>query len=100
MAVGDGCLEGSARRASRPICRSRRRTRPPRGRTRRPGSDRPGSRRARHRALPAATMSTHPSADLRRRTLIVAVLLAGAFVGLIGRLAYLQVVKHDDYKKL
>src|SRR5262245_6056972 len=79
MAVGDGCLEGSARRAD---------------------PDRPGGRRARLRALPAATMSPRPSADLRRRTLIVAVLLAGAFVGLIGRLAYLQVWKHDEYGKL
>jgi len=48
----------------------------------------------------AATMSPRPSADLRSRTLIVATLLAGAFVGLLGRLTYLQVVKHDEYGKL
>ena len=45
-------------------------------------------------------MSPLPSADLRSRTLIFAALLAGAFLGLLGRLAYLQIVKHDEYGKL
>jgi cell division protein FtsI (penicillin-binding protein 3) len=45
-------------------------------------------------------MSPRPSADLRSRTLIFAALLAGAFLGLLGRLAYLQIVKHDEYGKL
>jgi cell division protein FtsI (penicillin-binding protein 3) len=45
-------------------------------------------------------MSPRPSADLRSRTLIFAALLAGAFLGLLGRLAHLQVVKHDEYGKL
>jgi cell division protein FtsI (penicillin-binding protein 3) len=45
-------------------------------------------------------MNPRPSADLRGRTLIFAALLAGAFLGLLGRLAYLQVVKHDEYSKL
>ncbi len=45
-------------------------------------------------------MSPRPSADLRSRTLIFAALLAGAFLGLVGRLVHLQVVKHDEYRKL
>ncbi len=45
-------------------------------------------------------MSPRPTADLRNRTLILAALLASAFLGLLGRLGYLQVVKHDEYSKL
>jgi cell division protein FtsI (penicillin-binding protein 3) len=45
-------------------------------------------------------MSQRPGADLRNRTLIFAALLAGAFLGLLGRLAHLQVVKHDELSKL
>jgi cell division protein FtsI (penicillin-binding protein 3) len=45
-------------------------------------------------------MSQRPSSDLRSRTLIFAALLAGAFLGLLGRLVYLQVVKHDEYSRL
>jgi cell division protein FtsI (penicillin-binding protein 3) len=37
---------------------------------------------------------------LRLRALIVAGLLACAFLGLLGRLTYLQVVKHEDYLRL
>jgi cell division protein FtsI/penicillin-binding protein 2 len=37
---------------------------------------------------------------LRTRTLIFAACLALAFVGLVGRLAYLQVWKHDEYARL
>ena len=37
---------------------------------------------------------------LRLRALIVAGLLACAFLGLLGRLAYLQVVKHEDYLRI
>jgi cell division protein FtsI (penicillin-binding protein 3) len=36
----------------------------------------------------------------RTRTLIVAGIFAGAFLGLLGRLGYLQVVKHDEYLRL
>jgi cell division protein FtsI (penicillin-binding protein 3) len=39
-------------------------------------------------------------ADLRRRTLVFAALLACAFLGLLGRLLYLQVLKHEEYAKL
>ena len=37
---------------------------------------------------------------LRLRALIVAGLVACAFLGLLGRLTYLQVVKHEDYLRL
>ena len=37
---------------------------------------------------------------LRTRTLIFAACLACAFVGLLGRLGYLQVWKHDEYARL
>ncbi|PYO37595.1 MAG: penicillin-binding protein, partial [Candidatus Rokuibacteriota bacterium] len=49
---------------------------------------------------PAATMSERRAADLRSRTLIFAALLGCAFLGLLGRLAYLQVFKHDEYSRL
>ncbi len=39
-------------------------------------------------------------AGLRLRTLIVAAVLGAAFLGLIGRLAWLQVVRHEDYLRL
>jgi cell division protein FtsI (penicillin-binding protein 3) len=45
-------------------------------------------------------MSQRSGPDLRSRTLIFAALLAGAFLALLGRLAYLQVVKHEEYSKL
>jgi len=37
---------------------------------------------------------------VRARTLIVAAIIACAFIGLSGRLAYLQVVQHDEYSRL
>jgi cell division protein FtsI (penicillin-binding protein 3) len=37
---------------------------------------------------------------VRDRALILAALIACAFVGLSGRLAYLQIVKHDEYARL
>jgi cell division protein FtsI/penicillin-binding protein 2 len=37
---------------------------------------------------------------LRTRTLIFAACLACAFVGLLGRLGYLQVWKHEEYSRL
>jgi len=37
---------------------------------------------------------------LRSRALIFAACLACAFLGLLGRLAYLQVYKHDEYSRL
>jgi len=45
-------------------------------------------------------MTSRRIEGLRIRTLIVAGCLACAFLGLIGRLAYLQVVKHEDYVRL
>jgi cell division protein FtsI (penicillin-binding protein 3) len=45
-------------------------------------------------------MSERRAADLRSRTLIFAALLGCAFLGLLGRLAYLQVFKHDEYSRL
>ena len=45
-------------------------------------------------------MSERRTADLRNRTLIFAALLGCAFLGLLGRLAYLQVFKHDEYSRL
>src|SRR6266498_616183 len=45
-------------------------------------------------------MSERRAADLRNRTLIFAALLGCAFLGLLGRLGYLQVLKHDEYSRL
>ena len=45
-------------------------------------------------------MSDGRTADLRSRALVLATFLACAFLGLLGRLAYLQVFKHDEYSKL
>jgi cell division protein FtsI (penicillin-binding protein 3) len=45
-------------------------------------------------------MSERRLPDLRNRTLILASLVACAFLGLLGRLAYLQVVKHDEFTRL
>ena len=36
----------------------------------------------------------------RTRTLIVALIFGGAFLGVLGRLGYLQVVKHEEYLRL
>src|SRR3990170_5483068 len=36
----------------------------------------------------------------RRRTLIVAALVACAFLGLLGRLTHLQIFKHEEYSRL
>jgi cell division protein FtsI (penicillin-binding protein 3) len=38
--------------------------------------------------------------ELRRRTLVFAAILACAFLGLLGRLAHLQIVKHEEYSRL
>jgi len=40
------------------------------------------------------------AAGLRDRTLIVAAFIACAFLGLLGRLGYLQIVKHEEYSRL
>jgi len=40
------------------------------------------------------------AAALRSRTLILAALVACAFLGLLGRLTYLQILKHDAYTRL
>jgi cell division protein FtsI (penicillin-binding protein 3) len=45
-------------------------------------------------------MSARRFADLRNRTLVVAAILGCAFLGLLGRLAYLQVLKHEEYSRL
>ena len=45
-------------------------------------------------------MTDGRQAGLRRRTLILAGLLGCAFLGLIGRLAYLQIFKHEEYSRL
>ena len=45
-------------------------------------------------------MKTGRAGGQRTRTLIVAGIFAGAFLGLLGRLGYLQVVKHDEYLRL
>ena len=37
---------------------------------------------------------------MRSRALVVAAFIACGFVGLVGRLSYLQVVKHDEYARL
>jgi cell division protein FtsI (penicillin-binding protein 3) len=45
-------------------------------------------------------MSERRIAELRGRTLVLAAILACAFLGLLGRLAHLQIVKHDEYARL
>ena len=45
-------------------------------------------------------MTAPSSAGLRIRTLIFAACLACAFLGILGRLAFLQVVKHDEYSRV
>jgi cell division protein FtsI (penicillin-binding protein 3) len=45
-------------------------------------------------------MTDSRAAGLRSRTLILAVFVGCAFLGLFGRLTYLQVLKHDDYTRL
>lgn len=45
-------------------------------------------------------MTALRTAGLRHRTLIFAACLACAFVGVLGRLTYLQVFKHDEYARL
>src|SRR6266571_3569902 len=45
-------------------------------------------------------MTASWTAGLRSRTLIFAACLACAFLGILGRLTYLQVVKHDEYSRL
>jgi cell division protein FtsI (penicillin-binding protein 3) len=44
--------------------------------------------------------SARRPADLRNRTLVLAVLIGGAFLALLGRLAYLQILKHEEYSRL
>src|SRR5262249_4943622 len=48
----------------------------------------------------SAAMNDRATVDLRRRTMVLAALVALAFLGVLGRLTYLQVVKHDEYSKL
>src|SRR5258708_30371281 len=45
-------------------------------------------------------MTASWTAGLRSRTLIFAACLACAFLGILGRLTYLQIVKHDEYSRL
>jgi len=45
-------------------------------------------------------MTVSRTAGLRSRTLIFAAFLACAFLGILGRLGYLQVVKHDEYSRM
>jgi cell division protein FtsI (penicillin-binding protein 3) len=45
-------------------------------------------------------MSEHRTEGLRNRTLVFAALVACAFLGLLLRLAYLQVVKHEEFSRL
>src|SRR5262245_14728197 len=45
-------------------------------------------------------MKAGRASSQKTRTLIVAGIFAGAFLGLLGRLGYLQVVKHDEYLRL
>src|SRR3989304_1740773 len=45
-------------------------------------------------------MTAPRNPGLRSRTLIVAACVACAFLGILGRLTYLQVVKHDEYSRL
>ena len=45
-------------------------------------------------------MRERRTADLRNRTLVLASVLACAFLGLLGRLGHLQIVKHDELSRL
>src|SRR3989304_8974659 len=45
-------------------------------------------------------MTAPRNPGLRSRTLIVAACGACAFLGILGRLAFLQIVKHDEYSRL
>src|ERR1700730_10633790 len=45
-------------------------------------------------------MTTIRAAGLRSRTLIFAAFLACAFLGILVRLSYIQIVKHDEYSRL
>ncbi len=45
-------------------------------------------------------MTAIQTAGLRSRTLVFAAFVACAFLGILGRLSYLQVVKHDEYSRL
>ena len=45
-------------------------------------------------------MTAPRNPGLRSRTLILAACLACAFLGILGRLTYLQVFKHDEYSRL
>jgi len=45
-------------------------------------------------------MTDTRSAALRSRTLVFAAFVACAFLGLLGRLGYLQIVKHEEYSRL
>ncbi len=45
-------------------------------------------------------MTAPSTAGLRTRTLIFAAFVACAFLGILGRLTYLQIVKHDEYSRL
>jgi len=45
-------------------------------------------------------MTALRTAGLRSRTLIFAAFVACAFLGILGRLSYLQIVKHDEYSRL
>src|SRR5262245_24820582 len=45
-------------------------------------------------------MTERRIAELRSRTLVLAAILTCAFLGLLGRLAHLQIVKHDEYSRL
>jgi cell division protein FtsI/penicillin-binding protein 2 len=45
-------------------------------------------------------MTAPSTTGLRGRTLIFAACLACAFLGILGRLTFLQVVKHDEYSRL
>jgi cell division protein FtsI (penicillin-binding protein 3) len=45
-------------------------------------------------------MTEFRTEGLRSRALIFAACLALAFLGLLGRLAYLQILKHDEYSRL
>jgi cell division protein FtsI (penicillin-binding protein 3) len=45
-------------------------------------------------------MTEFRTTALRSRTLIFAAFVACAFLGIVGRLGYLQVLKHDEYSRL
>ena len=45
-------------------------------------------------------MTAIRTAGLRSRTLVFAAFVACAFLGVLVRLSYLQVVKHDEYSRL